>query len=313
MLFYIFLIFCTTFFISFLVFLFKYIQRRRDLVYYHETLNEDPLGSGRAPCSSGRDNHRSNKIKDIFKIVVSFISAFLTFIGTLESSNIPTLQIYPNISSIGYQDEIEIESVVLPVYYTTNGLSVKKRGKKYERSLLINGEDIIDGRYKINAAYKIFGFTLPFWSSEIEYEINDSTEAIFYNLEYSTTQMSEEDLVRNITDGNCETSAYLNSSDDLYIEFSNSPDDLEKIARVYINNGNGESEDFYNEYSRPKEIKIEFSDGESETHILEDTEKEQCVEFDMIHETNYIKILVSEVYNGNAYSDVCISDIFFYK
>lgn len=265
------------------------------------------------PCSSGRDFKKTiRNAGKIFKVIIVGIMDFIVFIITIISFDAPSINIYPDRSSIGYQDQIEIEGTFFPIYYTTKGEPVKRNGQEYQGSFLIDGENIVNGRYKITAAYRIFGFTLPFWESEIEYDVIDSSIPKFMYFECSTeSPMIYDELHENIIDGNRRISLYWEILNDLYVKFENDLNDFEILSRVYINNGNGDSEESYVNYSRPSKIKIEFSDGESEIHTLNDTIETQTIKFNSIHKTAYIKISILEVFHGNNSNNIYISDIFF--
>lgn len=303
MIFYIFLIIFLLSITSFFIFLFKHRNQRSNIDY--DTFNLVPCGSG-----GGEDE----SFKDKFFKIISGIVAVISFIMMFITCDIPKIEIYPNMSDIGYGDEIKIDGFMFPVYYATKGQSVKENGQKYQESFFINNEDIVEGKYKINVAYKIFGFVLPFWKSEIEYDIIESSKPKFMNFECNfESKMSYEDLHYNITDGNCHTSSFWTYTNESYIMFSNSSDDLEKISHIYINNGNGESKQSYASHSRPSKIKLEFSDGKEEVHMLNDTIETQLIKLDMVHETSYIKISILNVFPGDVSDEFYISDVFFYR
>lgn len=305
MIFYIFLIIFLLSIISFLIL--SFIGRRYKRNNYSNKFSSAPCGSGRG------DKNFTGKVINFFKIIDGIIT-FITFIITCINCNAPSIDIYPDISSIGYQDEITIDGFLLPVYYSIKGKSIKEYGQNYQESFFIDNENIIEGKYKIDAAYKIFGFILPFWKAKIEYDVSEASKPVFMNFNYnSESKMSENDLCCNITDGNCHTSAFWTYTDESYIMFSNSLDDLEEISHIYINNGNGMSEESYVECPRPAKIKFEFSDGKEEIHTLDDTIETQIVKFNITHKTSYIKISILNVFPENVSDKFYISDIFFYK
>lgn len=55
-----------------------------------------------------------------------------------------------------------------------------------------------------------------------------------------------------------------------------------------------------------------FSNGDSQTVILQDVNGPQDVAFTMPVETGSITIIISSVYSGSTYEDTAISELSFY-
>lgn len=89
-------------------------------------------------------------------------------------------------------------------------------------------------------------------------------------------------------------------------------DDNYMVSGLIIHAGYQKSDSHYRKNSRPKEILIEFYDGDSETYTLQDIDSEQNIEFRECHITNGIAIYIQSVYEGDTYQDTCISEVSIY-
>ncbi|MCQ2495265.1 MAG: hypothetical protein MJ131_01590 [Lachnospiraceae bacterium] len=76
-----------------------------------------------------------------------------------------------------------------------------------------------------------------------------------------------------------------------------------------INAGYQKSLTSYYDNSRPKKIKVSFSNGKSLTYTLTDAMEKQTIDFGSEIETKYVKIEIVSVYKGNKYKDTLISEI----
>ena len=76
---------------------------------------------------------------------------------------------------------------------------------------------------------------------------------------------------------------------------------IREFSGLIIHAGYQKSDSHYRKNSRPKEILIEFYDGDSETYTLQDIYSEQNIEFRECHITNGIAIYIQSVYEGDSY------------
>lgn len=83
-----------------------------------------------------------------------------------------------------------------------------------------------------------------------------------------------------------------------------------KVEGLIIHNGYHKSEKLYYENSRPKEIVLQFSNGEEETFTLMDEGREvQKLKFSKTQVTDFITLTIKSVYPGSKYEDTVISEI----
>jgi len=93
-----------------------------------------------------------------------------------------------------------------------------------------------------------------------------------------------------------------------------SANSLQNVTGISLLNGYVKDKDSYEKNSRPKRIKIEFSDGISFEKTLADEDwydeyGKQIITFDKEISTAYVKITILDVYKGTHYDDTCISEI----
>lgn len=81
------------------------------------------------------------------------------------------------------------------------------------------------------------------------------------------------------------------------------------VSKMKINAGYQKSSTSYYNNSRPKKIKVSFSNGKSLTYTLADAMETQTVDFGSEIKTKYVKIEILSVYKGNKYKDTLISEI----
>lgn len=86
-------------------------------------------------------------------------------------------------------------------------------------------------------------------------------------------------------------------------------DRTSRVSGFTIYAGYHKSEELYAKNSRPKEMRIEFSDGTYYDCILYDAFGSQTVRFDTPKETNQVMFRIISVYPGTKYTDTVISEI----
>ncbi len=82
-----------------------------------------------------------------------------------------------------------------------------------------------------------------------------------------------------------------------------------KVEGMTIWNGNWYTYDFFERHNRIKEVLVEFSDGSTERHELEDGFKPFDVRFEKPHETSQVTLKIKGKYGGNTFDDTCISEV----
>lgn len=82
------------------------------------------------------------------------------------------------------------------------------------------------------------------------------------------------------------------------------------VRGVSIMNGYWKSETIYYWNNRPSRLRIEFSDGYAVSMDLQDSYwLEQRVEFGSPHAATWLQVTVEDVYEGNTFTDTCITEI----
>lgn len=76
--------------------------------------------------------------------------------------------------------------------------------------------------------------------------------------------------------------------------------------------GHQKSTDLFYKNARPSEIQLHGSDGSIENVHLNDNMGMQSVNFSKPMEVNNIKLIVTNVYYGNKYTDTCIAEVKFF-
>ena len=98
---------------------------------------------------------------------------------------------------------------------------------------------------------------------------------------------------------------------------------VERINRITRKNHQGviafissvtyqKTEDLYYKNSRPKKIKLTFSDGRSKSFKLKDYYGMQQIDFDEPIESDSVRVTIESVYKGKKYKDTVISEIEWY-
>jgi len=78
-----------------------------------------------------------------------------------------------------------------------------------------------------------------------------------------------------------------------------------------IVNGYAKNEAIYQKNSRPKQLKLTFSDGTTQIIDLKDILSEQVFGLNISKKIGWVKIEITDVYKGTAYEDTCITEIEF--
>lgn len=84
------------------------------------------------------------------------------------------------------------------------------------------------------------------------------------------------------------------------------------LSKVVIHAGYQKNSEIYEKNSRPKELKISFSDGSSQVYTLQDINAKQEIILEKAVITKYISFTIQSVYQGNKYEDTVISEIHLY-
>lgn len=132
---------------------------------------------------------------------------------------------------------------------------------------------------------------------------------------YATSYLIEERLgfyhkPSNVIDGN-NTTAWVEDADgqgegeSLTIEL----DDTYVVSGFVINAGYQKNTEVYDNNSRPKELIVTFSDGQSFMVELDDYYGAQKVVLDSSIETTSVTFTINDVYPGGKYEDTVISEI----
>ena len=85
--------------------------------------------------------------------------------------------------------------------------------------------------------------------------------------------------------------------------------DTSYVSGFVINAGYQKSEKLYKKNSRPKSLKVMFSDGEMEEFVLDDIFGEQEFYFKTPRNATFVSFTISSVYPGEVYEDTVISEI----
>ena len=89
------------------------------------------------------------------------------------------------------------------------------------------------------------------------------------------------------------------------------------ISSVTVYNGyqntshNTSTKDFYELNSRVKDFSLEFDNGKILSFTLSDIKSPQTFDFGETIETCSVKFKIKSVYEGDAYSDTCLSEIIY--
>ena len=86
-------------------------------------------------------------------------------------------------------------------------------------------------------------------------------------------------------------------------------DDTYAVSGFVINAGYQKNTEVYDNNSRPKELIVTFSDGQSFMVELDDYYGAQKVVLDSSIETTSVTFTINDVYPGGKYEDTVISEI----
>lgn len=145
---------------------------------------------------------------------------------------------------------------------------------------------------------------LPVLSNDHIISATSSSELYENNINYSAS---------NVLDGNpatawCEGANGYGIGESITLTF----DGTYQVSNINILNGYHKSTDLYYKNSRPSEISLEFADGSENIQLTDsDTDDFYFYVFDKTHESDYVKIIIEDVYAGNKYQDTLISEISF--
>ena len=81
------------------------------------------------------------------------------------------------------------------------------------------------------------------------------------------------------------------------------------VTALKVWNGNWYTHDFWERHNRIKDMKIEFSDGTTETVVLQDQHAPEVVKLAKPKETSKVRLFVKGIYRGNTFNDTCISEV----
>ena len=90
-------------------------------------------------------------------------------------------------------------------------------------------------------------------------------------------------------------------------------DDTYAIKEFTILTGSHYKKDntYFVKNNRPKAVTLCFSDGSSEYILLKDSREYQEFTFSDYHYTNYVKIIIEDIYEGTHWSDTIIAEVDF--
>jgi hypothetical protein len=145
----------------------------------------------------------------------------------------------------------------------------------------------------------------------------EDDEADSTGAEYSinaSSYLTEKSIVHEpyrIYDGDKNTAWVEGKADDgigeyVLIDFR----DKKAVSTINIINGYAKQERLYYSNNRVKTIRIEFENGEGFEYSLKDKNMGyQTIKLKEEINTNFIKLIIKDVYRGNKYRDTCISEV----
>ncbi|MBQ7264553.1 MAG: S-layer homology domain-containing protein [Firmicutes bacterium] len=171
-----------------------------------------------------------------------------------------------------------------------------------ENTTETNNSDIEDTDISIPAAQRISNFR-----SHIS-RVNSSSNLESETYGSTTYSYSPENVIDNdVSTCWCEGSGSYGEGEYITIYF----DDLYTISELSLMNGLCTNEELYYKNSRLRDIKVVFSDGTSyDVECLDGwNNRNNVFSFGAGIETTSLTIIIQSVYEGNVYSDTCISEI----
>lgn len=197
---------------------------------------------------------------------------------------------------------------------------------KTNKTLYVNKEIVteIEDKNEIIETENVSDYVIIFSDEEYEsFTINDSNFSIVENIDstkiksiYASTSLSEYNMTHSperILDKDLSTAWVEGANGDgigenIILLFDN----IYTVNGFYINAGYQVNNDLYYKNSRPKEISVIFSDGNSEIFILDDIINIQNIQLSSPVNTNSLTIIINSVYPGSKYEDTAISEIELY-
>lgn len=146
---------------------------------------------------------------------------------------------------------------------------------------------------------------------------NGSNKLTISSAESSSTlsdQQGNNYSASNVFDGNTSTAWAEGSSSDGTGEFIKvNLGSKQVVTMIAMVNGYAKSDDLYHKNCRVKKADLSFSDGTTQiVEFSDNTSSIQKVNITPV-ETDFVKVTIKEVYSGNSYSDLCISEIELYQ
>lgn len=149
----------------------------------------------------------------------------------------------------------------------------------------------------------------PFYNGSIKLTISSAESSSTLS-----TQQGNSYNASNVFDGNTSTAWAEGSSSNgtgEYIKVNLTSSQV--VTMIEMVNGYAKSDELYYKNCRVKKAELEFSDGSTQmVEFADATTSIQKVSITPV-ETNFVKITIKEVYAGNSYSDLCISEIELYQ
>ena len=94
-----------------------------------------------------------------------------------------------------------------------------------------------------------------------------------------------------------------------YVQFEFQQEQI--ITGFRICSGNHSSDSYYTKNARPREIKLTFEDGSSETFKVLDVKEELTFQLSEPVTTKTVRLTIQSVYEGSSWEDTVISEIVF--
>ena len=82
-----------------------------------------------------------------------------------------------------------------------------------------------------------------------------------------------------------------------------------QLSRLVLANGYNKNRDIYTKNARLQTVTITGQAGKQRSFRLADTGDWQEINLDWLGETNWLSIVISDVYRGSKYSDTAISEL----
>jgi hypothetical protein len=86
-------------------------------------------------------------------------------------------------------------------------------------------------------------------------------------------------------------------------------DSLRKVNSVIVRNGYQKNDDIFSKNNRVRQLRVQFSQGETRTFILADRSGSELLQLSKPLETYWLKFTIDDVWAGNKYTDTAISQL----